>query len=72
MMFGKLWLSQVQYFRTIGLIESGTAALDAFRFERSLATPAGEISMSDKRGYLQLMLSGRRFTWEEEPLRSLP
>ena len=58
-------------FRTIGLIESGPAVLDTFRYERSLTTPASEISMSGIGGYLQLMLSGRRFIREKVPTRSL-
>ena len=37
------WLSS---FRTKGLAESWPGALDTFRFERSLAMPEVEISMS--------------------------
>ena len=48
-------------FNTIGLRESVPAALDKFRFERSLAMPGVEISMSGIEGYLQLTLSGSRF-----------
>ena len=58
-------------FKTIGLRESGPAALDIFRFERSLAMPGVEISMSGIKGYLQFTLSGSRFNRDAVPLRSL-
>ena len=53
------------------LRESGPAALDTFRFERSLAIPKVEISMSGIEGYLQFTLSGNRFNRDAVPLRSL-
>ena len=62
------WLSS---FRTIGLAESEPAALDTFRFERSLATPEVEISMSGMERYLQFILLGSRFIRDAVPLRSL-
>ena len=58
-------------FKTIGLRESGPAALDTFRFERSLAMPEAEISMSGIEGYLQFTFSGSRFDRDAVPLRSL-
>ena len=58
-------------FKTTGLRESGPAALDTFRFERSLAMPEVEISMSGIEGYLQFSLSGYRFNKDAVPLRSL-
>ena len=47
------------------------AALDTFKFERSLATPAVEISISGMEGYLQVILSGGRLIRDAVPLRSL-
>ena len=62
------WLSS---FSTTGLIESGPADLATFSFDRSLATSTGEISKSSIVGYVQFMLSGRRFIREVVPLRIL-
>ena len=58
-------------FKTIDLRESRPAALDTFRFERSLAIPEVEITMSGIEGYLQFTLSGSRFNRDAVPLKSL-
>ena len=54
------------------LTDSGPVDLATFRFNRSLATPTGEISKSGIVEYLQLLLSGRRFIREVVPLMILP
>ena len=57
--------------KTIGLMESEPAALGTFRFEKSLAGPEVEISMSGIGTYLQFTLSSSRFNRDGVPLQSL-
>ena len=58
------WLS---CFKTMGLMASGPAALETLRSERSLVTPAVEITISFIIGNLHCRHSGKRLTREDAP-----